>query len=382
MDKILEQMKQLKEIGGVDANKIEAQVNEYKDELAKKQENANEVVHTTNTGFGKELIPEDLLTAQVLDIVPEYTQFLSTLPWYHGANMGKSESVPIIGEVDYAVGLSERTSNALSHTQANRKLPTAKVTINQKTLYMRIDFSRQELLYSIADLESLTKTKIAKSIAKTTESAVLNADDVDTVTGNINCDDAQPSVTFPDGDDDHRMIYADSLRKTMLNGTVDVDYKDIGALSWENLIQTRSLLGDWSFDLDDVLLLMNGATYNKAITLTEFADASKNGKESTVVKGAITNISGNDLFVPRSYPKTEADGKVSATGSNNTKGGFIYMKKQAVQYGYGSILDMEVYKIVGQGISVVAAIDFGFAIVNKKAGTNDPRIVGGINVTL
>ena len=129
-------------------------------------------------------------------------------------------------------------------------------------------------------------------------------------------------------------------------------------MTWANIMDTRALLGDWSFDLQDLLLLMNGATYNKAITITEFADASKNGEKSTIATGAITRISGNDVYVPRAFPKTEADGKMSATGANNDKGGFMYMKKQALQFGFGAPLDMETYKILGQGISIVAAMDF------------------------
>jgi hypothetical protein len=315
-------------------------------------------------------------------MIPTYGTFVNALPGFHGNAMGKSVIVPIIGEIGYAIGMAERTSSALSHTQGNRKVPTAKVTITQKTLYARVDVSKQELNYSIVDLEAYVKRELAKSYARTIESAIVNADSSDATTGNINCDDAQPSVTFPDGSDDHRMVYASGLRKTGLAGTVDVDFKSIGILTWANIIETRSLLGDWSFDLTELLLIMNGATYNKAITITEFADASKNGASSTIVTGALSNISGNDLYVARSYPKTEADGKVSETAANNTKGGFMYMKKQAVQFGFGDPIDMETYKIVGQGISIVAAMDFGFTIVNKAAGNIDPRVVLGINVTL
>lgn len=380
MDKILEQMKQLKEAGGIDANTIEAQANEYKEFKAK--ENANEVMHTTNTGYGAELIPTDQLTTDVLEMIPQFATFFNNLPGFHGNNMGQSVSKPIVGEIGYATGLPERTSNALAYAQANRKLPTAKVTITQKTLYAQVDVSMQELLYSIVDLEALVKKQLAKSFSKTIESAILNADPTDTATGNINLDDAQPSATFPDGDQDHRLIYATSLRKTMLDGTVDVDYKDIGVLSWANLIETRGLLGEWSFDLEDILLLMNSHTYTKALTITEFKDASQNGKTSTIATGAIDKISGNDMYVPRSYPKTEADGKVSGTPANNTKGGFMYMKRQAVQYGYGMPLEMEVHKILGQGIAILAAMEMWFTIVNKKAGVTDPWVVGGINVTL
>ncbi len=380
MNSILDQMKNLKEVWGINNDIIEKQVNEYKDFQAK--QNADEVEHTGNVGFGKELIPTDLLTNQIIDMIPQYGTYINALPGFHGNSMGKSVSVPILGEIGYAIMGHERTSAALAHKQANRRLPTDKITITQKTLIGQVDISREELLYSVVQLESVVKTGLAKSFARTIESAIMNADSVDTATGNINCDDAVPSATFADRANDHRLWFGDGLRKTVLSGTVDIDFKDVGALSWANLIESRSLLGDRSFDLSEIILLMNGATYNKAITITEFADASKNGKDSTIIKGALGNISGNDMYVVRSYPKTEADGKMSATGSNNTKGGFMYLKKQAVQFGFGDPIDMETYKIVGQGISIVAAMDFGFSIVNKRAGATDPWVVQGINVTL
>jgi len=381
MNSILEKMSELKKLGGLDNELIETQANEYKEFVTK--QNADEVEHTTNVGFGKELVPVDVLTNQVLEMIPTYGTFVNALPGFHGNAMGKSVIVPIIGEIDYAIGMAERTSNALAHTQGNRRVPTDKVTITQKTLYARVDVSKQELNYSIVDLEAYVKRELAKSYARTIESAILNADASDLATGNINSDDAQPSVTFADGADDHRLIYDNGLRKTSLSGVAGTDFRSIGVLSWANIIETRSLLGDRSFDLSELLLLMNGATYNKAITITEFADASKNGTSSTINTGALSSISGNDLYVARSYPKTEADGKVSTvTPTHNDKGGFMYLKRQAVQFGFGDPIDMETYKIVGQGISIVAAMDFGFAVVNKKAGNNDPWVVMGINVTL
>ena len=44
------------------------------------QKNANEVEHTTNTGYGKELVPVDVLSDDVYNAVPQYSTFLSKLP--------------------------------------------------------------------------------------------------------------------------------------------------------------------------------------------------------------------------------------------------------------------------------------------------------------
>ena len=57
---------------------------------------ANEVVHTTNTGMGKELIPTNVMIDPMLDLVPNYSKLLPLLPGNHGNNMPISAKVAVI----------------------------------------------------------------------------------------------------------------------------------------------------------------------------------------------------------------------------------------------------------------------------------------------
>jgi hypothetical protein len=139
------------------------------------------------------------------------------------------------------------------------------------------------------------------------------------------------------------------LRKTALAGTVNVDYKDLGTLSMEDLFVLRGLMNKYSTNLQDLVLIMDYKAYNKALTLSEFLEFQKNGVNSTAITGALSNIAGVDLFVHRDFPSTEADGKASATAGNNTKGSALYVRRPAVQRGYGKNgLDITVYKIPGK----------------------------------
>ena len=370
---------QLKQNAGANAEAVKKEMDAAKE---KYQKNANEVEHTTNVGFGKELVPVDVLTGEIISMVPTYGTFINALSGFQGANMGTSEKRAVIGEIGFAYGNTEWTTGAGLIGQGRRKLPTDNVTINQVDMIAQVDISKRLLNHSIVDLEMKVKQEIAASYARTIESMILNADSSDLAIGNVNLDDAQPSVTFTDGADDHRLLLDDGLRKTFLSGTVDVDYKDVGALSWNDFIEVRALMDVFSYDLAEMLLLMNGSTYNKALTLDEFKKANENGMDSTIYKGAISNIAGVDLYVARDYPKTEADGKVSVNPALNTKGGFLYLRRSAVQYGYGQAIELDTVKIPGKGISIIATQEFGFAVVNKKAGQTAPRVVGGINVTL
>jgi hypothetical protein len=78
---------------------------------------------------------------------------------------------------------------------------------------------------------------------------------------------------------------------------------------------------------------MNPATYNKTLTIDEFKNWYTNGVNSTVSTGALTGkLAGVDFITSKEFKKTEADGKLSKTAANNTKGGFIYVYKPAVQW--------------------------------------------------
>lgn len=365
-----------KTIDGMDIAKLDSEVASY-------QKNADEVEHTTNTGYGAELVPTDVLSNTVYNTIPEYATFLTTLPGFHGNNMGASEKVAIVGETGFARGNGEWTTGAGAISQGTRKLATWSVTITQEPLIFSIDISKRLKNYSILDTEAYVAREISKVATRTIESMIINADSSDGATGNVNLDDAQPSVTFIDGADDHRLLTDNGMRKLSLSGTADIDYTDIGVLEFNDFITTRSLLGDYSSDLDNILLFMNTATYNKSLTLDEFKKQSDNGITSTIVDGRLQRkLAGVEYVVNRDFPLTEADWKVSTTATNNTKGGLSYLYKPAVQWGYGQSVETDIVKIPGKGVSVIATFEVWFTIVNKKAGFTSPSVALGINITV
>jgi hypothetical protein len=80
------------------------------------------------------------------------------------------------------------------------------------------------------------------------------------------------------------------------------------------------MLDEYSTDLNNLLLLMNGATWNKALTIADFKEMYKNGAFSTITTGSLMGkVAGVDCIVNRDFRLTKANGKQSATGGNNTK---------------------------------------------------------------
>ena len=81
-------------------------------------------------------------------------------------------------------------------------------------------------------------------------------------------------------------------------------------------------------------------------------------------------------------PKTEADGKVSTTGSNNTKGQILCVYKPAIQFGFGQEFKIETERVAGYGWRLVATFSFAFKIVDSAASLSDPTVSAGISVTI
>lgn len=344
-----------------------------KSDIEKYMKNANEVMHTGNTGYGEELIPTNVLSEQVIDMIPTYGTFLPSLPGFHGTNMPVSQLVDVIGEVPFFDGNTEPTTGALGPVgQATHKLGTAKVTITQSSFIAKVAISKKELNHSITDLEALIKERLARSAVRTIEALILNADSANAgATGNVNLDDSTPASTA------YYMQQANGLRRLALATAIDAGTLDTG-----DFIDLMNLLGDLFGDGSNCLWLTNRRTYNKALGLDSFADAAKRGEKSTIAGNAVTNVHGADVFIGRDVPLTEADGKVSVTAGNNVKGGIHLLYKPSVQYGYGQPLEIDIEKVPGKGVNIVATFEFGFSIAQKLAGMTDSSVASAIDITV
>lgn len=337
--------------------------------------NANEVMHTGNTGYGEELVPTNVLSEEILELIPNYASFLGQLPGFHGTNMPVSQKVAVKGEVGFFHPNTEPTTGALGPVgEATHRLATGEVTISQGQFIAKVAVSKRELNYAIDDLQSTVSERLARSAARTIEALILNADDETGATGNVNLDDAAPASTS------YYLEQDDGLRKLAL-ATAALNI-NAGVLDMGDFLNGLNAVGDLAADPSQLLWLFNRATYNKAMGLSDFADASKRGERSTIAANAITNIYGSDVFIARDMPKTEDDGKVSTTASNNTKGQIGLLYKPSVQYGYGQPIEIDIQKVPGKGIDIVATFEFGFSIAQKLAGQTDSSVAVLRNITL
>ena len=61
------------------------------------QRKANEVMHTENTGYGAEFIPDEVFAEGIIDIMPAMSSLLPLLPGNHGVGLPKKYTSATFG---------------------------------------------------------------------------------------------------------------------------------------------------------------------------------------------------------------------------------------------------------------------------------------------
>ena len=324
---------------------------------------ANEVVHTTNTGYGAELIPGAIQTTDFLDLAPKLNPLLGAFRGFHGRNMAKIMEVPAIGELPLHLLSSEwTTGTAPAQIVAGKgKLPTDKLTITQKKFLFSVDISDEEMRYAtVLDIVATTQRKLAESSARTSVSTIINGDTDTSATTNINTIDGTPAGT-------EAYLAFDGLIKKCFSGSTTADG---GTLAFADFITALNLLGEKAV-AEDIMFLFGTYSHNLALSISEFSQQYINGAASTVMTGRVPNFLGSDVFVNRYLAKGTTAGKVATgTPSNNSKGRMLLVHKDAVQYGYNGDYNIEIFRAPGFGWQILGYYYAGAAISSGNAGTD------------
>lgn len=331
---------------------------------------ANEIMHTTNTGFGAELVPGSVLMTDFIDQIPKASPLMAFFQaGFHGKNLDKIAEVPAIGEAPLHQLMPEQTTGAFAIAQGLGMLPTSKVTITQKERFFTVDISEYELRFSVVDLLAIVKDRLAKSAANTMISDFLNGDTVLTANTNINKIDGTPTGT-------ESYTAADGLRKTAFSQSTATD---VGVLDFADYVTLLASLGNNGVT-EDIAYIHSMGARNAALNIAEFKQAYINGVASTALTGAVPNVMGANIYVDRWLPASNATGKVSVTPANNTKGSILAVHKTAVQWGTNGDYNLEVYRVPGKGLQVIGYYFYGHAIASNLAG-QDKTVALGYNIS-
>ena len=365
------------ESGEVDS---EAVMNQLENEYNKAVELNSVANITTKEGGAKELVPEVVLSSDLIDLgnISPNIAFLSALLGRHTLT-AKTETVPVIGRPGQAVVLPEMkgTDAVRKAKEGIQNLNSGAIKIESKKLYNSVILSTELQKYSVVELDALLVGRIKAGMLLSMADAIINGD-TETGNGNVNYKGAAIS-TLANSEAMAKFNFDNGLRKVALAGAGATSI-DIGVIEWANDIFKLQALITSTADPAMKIIVMDQASYYKFMEKEDFKDAAKNGKNSTIYSGAITNIAGSDVFVTDLLLKAGADGKVSKTVGDNTTGTILVFDVTTIQHGDFEELKYNAESDFAIGTLLETYGFWGFANMQGQDRLNFVSI--GYNVTL
>lgn len=301
-------------------------------------ERAMRAMDTAESGYGNQLVGAQYVhdlwrgAATASRVFGLFRSFDMTDP---------SAFLPVQGTPPVVKFVAESTvANAASY--ASTKTGSNRIQVDAKTFLMLQYWSYELNEDSLIPFMAFLREEAQMSWAWHLDSAILNGDTTNAATGNLNLDDANPA-------DDSYYLAFDGLRHAGLVDNTANSLDVAGALTIQHLRKQRGRMldttykHDWSHpnDNDDVVYVGDPDTVDAVSFFDEALTEDKIGARATVLTGQQARILNHPLIPSIVVSKTEADGKVSTTGSNNTKGQLLCFNRRGGVVGTRSQMQVE-----------------------------------------
>jgi HK97 family phage major capsid protein len=329
---------------------------------------------STGTGTGDEYVPtgmdsglwEDMfLSAIVLGSI--MTVDMPTDPF----------DLPVgSGDITWRKGTQNTATTASDPTTAKSTLTSTELITEQAWSYT---YDEDAVIAGMPLVRSL----VTRTGGEQMDSFILNADSTNAGTGNINLDDADPpddSYYLSDGQDGIRHLHlVDNTGQTT---------DCAGALTDAKLTTMLATMDKYAADPRQLAFVCDIGTYlNGFLSTATGAPGSfittleKLGPQGILISGMLASYRGVPILVGSQYPKSEADGKVSTTAGNNTKGGLSCYHRGMWKVGFRRQLLVEVDKLI-QKRQMVMVSSFRIAVAAHGARASAKHTSGLRNITI
>ncbi len=267
-------------------------------------------------------------------------------------------------EVDFPEMLlvSESTANNSSN-YTTVKTGSNRVSVTASKFVIHQMWSGEMEEDSIIPFVPFLRRQLALSLSHYSDSLVLNGDTTNAGTGNINLDDADPADTK------HYLAF-DGIRHV---GLVDntANQKDMsGAIDLAALSAARGRMvdvtrfHDWGHPTNSEALVCvaDPATADAIAALDPVLNARIYNGGRDLLSGQVAAILGYPVISSVAMSLTEADGKVSTTGGNNTKGQVVTFNRRGFVAGWRRRVKVETERIPATDQTrIVASLRLGFS---------------------
>lgn len=299
---------------------------------------ANDAMDTAESGYGSQLIGAQYVhelwrgaeaQSRVFGLINRFDMTDPT------AYLPVQATLPIVRYVGESTA-----SNASWYTSSS--VGSNRVQVDAKKLNMLMFWSYELEEDSLIPFLPFIRAEAERSWGHHMDGIILNGDTTNAGTGNINSDDADP-------DDTSYYLAFDGVRHAALVDNTGNSKDVAGPLTIDVF---RAQLGrmvdatykhDWSHpsDPDELVYIADPETADAVSFLDECLTVDKIGDRATALTGQQGRLLNHPVVASIDVPKTEADGKVSATPANNTKGQLVALNKRGFVVGTRSQMQVE-----------------------------------------
>ena len=287
-----------------------------------------------------------LIGAQYVSTVWDYAmQQAKVAPLIQSFTMtDKTGYIPVFGAPPVPLLYSESTQDdSADYTSQDVNFQRVTVTASKFGLHQKWSGEMEE--ESIIPFLAAVRKRQTDAIAFYGDDVLVNGDTTIAATGNINSDDAQLASN-------NRYTAFDGIRHAALVDNTTNVTNAAAALTYTHLIGLRNLcldttrFQDWSHPVNpnEFVYLVNPGGEVAISDLDELITVDKYGPNAVVLAGEVARIGRNPLISTMAVPQTEADGKVSATASNNTLDQVVAFNTNAYSVGYLRRMTVEAYR--------------------------------------
>ena len=267
-------------------------------------------------------------------------------------------------EVDFPelLFVSESTANNSSN-YTTVKTGSQRVTVTAKKFVVHQMWSGEMEEDSIIPFVPFLRAQAAKGLSYYADSLVLNGDDTNAGTGNINLDDADPADTK------HYLAF-DGIRHAAIVDNTANKHDLAGPITLNELRDLKGLMIDSTYKVDwghpnssdDLVFICDPETADRIALLDEVVTAKQmQGNTANLLNGQVASIIGHPVVSSMAMSKTEADGKLSTTGSNNVKGQVVAMNRNGFKVGTRRAVKTETERLPATDqTSIVHSLRVGF----------------------
>ena len=347
-------------------------------------ERAMRAMDSAESGYGSQLVGAqyvgDLWEAARPEsmIFPLIDSFEMTAPTAY---------LPVEADPPEMLFVSESTANNSSNYTTS-KTGSNRVQVDAKKFVIHQMWSGELEEDSIIAFVPYLRRQAAISLAYYNDSLVLNGDTTNAATGNINLDDADPADTK------HYLAF-DGIRHAALRDNTANDLDAGGAIAIGDFTAARAAMRDaaayeplhWGMPriAGDVVHVVDPSTYFSIMsTITQIITLEQYGPGATILTGEVGRIFGVPVLSSQNVSLTEADGAVSTTAGNNTKGQMVTFNRRAFKIGWRRRVMMETERIPATDQTrLVHSLRFGFgrySVTGAASGLEAAAVTTNITV--